>query len=235
MDDSWKEPAQFSNGHDVSADLGWRRVLGVLGTSVEVENLSQAVDVAARAAEACGADGDGRLNVDIRHGRVVLTLHSVADAEVTSYDVELAGRISTAIADMGLRTWLGTGDGTQSSAQVVELVVDAVDIPAVRAVWQAALGYDDERDSAHPEDPLVDPLGQCPAVSFRRIDPGSAGRGSGVRIDVAVGGDETDRRLRAAKDAGATIVPDETEPDCWLLTDAEGNEVTLAMLHGGDA
>ncbi|WP_165367431.1 4a-hydroxytetrahydrobiopterin dehydratase, partial [Phytoactinopolyspora endophytica] len=163
------QPAEFNNGNDAATNLGWRYVLGVLGTSVQVESLSQAVDVSTRAVAACGPDADERLSIDIRPGRVVLTLRQVADAAITSDDVGLAGRISAAVADMGLRTWLGFGDGRQGAAQVLEITVYAADIPAIRPFWQAVLGYDSELNSMNEEDTLVDPLGQGPAVSFHRL------------------------------------------------------------------
>ncbi|WP_240759116.1 VOC family protein, partial [Phytoactinopolyspora endophytica] len=61
------------------------------------------------------------------------------------------------------------------------------------------------------------------------------GRSGGVRVDVSVDVEEAERRLEAARAAGATVLSDVTEPDCWVLTDPEGNEVMLAMLHGDDS
>ncbi len=52
-----------------------------------------------------------------------------------------------------------------------------------------------------------------------------------MSVDV----EEAERRLEAARAAGATVLSDVTEPDCWVLTDPEGNEVMLAMLHGDDS
>src|ERR1700712_320418 len=74
--------------------IGWRYLLGTLGTSVAVESFDQALRVAAGAIAACGVDADGHLRVDLRSDRVELSLQARRLGVVTADDVALAQRIS---------------------------------------------------------------------------------------------------------------------------------------------
>ncbi|WP_205855762.1 VOC family protein [Phytoactinopolyspora endophytica] len=216
---------------DAVRRLGWRYVHGALGTHVHVESLTQGADVVTRATAACGQDADDHLSADIRPRRVLLTLQSAKSASVTARDIELAGKISTAVADLGLLTGIGVGRGGSRSMQVVELVVEAVDVASVRPFWQAATGYDGEAGSRGSQDPLVDPLGQGPTIRFRQIDPSDA-RHRAIRVDVCVSRGEAERRRRALRELGATWVSEHPAGDCQVLADPAGNEVGVVALHG---
>ena len=61
----------------------------------------------------------------------------------------------------GPRTSADAGPGR--SVQLTEIVIDALDIAAVRPFWKAVIGYGDEADRAGPRDPLIDPMRQGPA------------------------------------------------------------------------
>ena len=89
--------------------LGWRYVLGVLCTSVPVTSLAQATDVAARVVAAAGTDADGHVWLQLRPDRVSVQVQTLATATVTPSDVELDGRISTAVREAGLQTGVGAG------------------------------------------------------------------------------------------------------------------------------
>ena len=96
---------------DAVTGLGWRHLIETLSTYVRVESLSQAADVATRVAAEAGA-GAGRLSADFRPDRLVLTLGRAESGGVTSRDVELASRISAAVAGMGFTTDAGAGAGS---------------------------------------------------------------------------------------------------------------------------
>ena len=113
---------------DAVSEQGWRFVLGTLRASVAVRSLAQAVDVARRVAD----NADGHLRLDLRPDRVILTLQSAAHAAVTTRDAELAHQISAAVRDIGL--WTGP-----AGVQLVEVGIDALDIPAIRPFWKAIL------------------------------------------------------------------------------------------------
>jgi 4a-hydroxytetrahydrobiopterin dehydratase len=218
---------------DAVSGLGWRYVLGVVRTCVRVGSLARAADVAACAAAASGPDADEHLWMDLRRDRVVLSLQSLASASVRWRDLELARRISAAVGQLGLRTDAEVGDGPQRSVQVLEIAIDALDIASVRPFWKAVMGYDDEAGASGPEDPLIDPVGQGPAIWFQQMTVPRPQRNR-IHFDVSVPHDEAQRRIRAALDAGGVLVSDAHAPAFWVLADAEGNEACITTWQGRD-
>ncbi|MFF0268289.1 VOC family protein [Kribbella sp. NPDC004536] len=218
---------------DAVVDIGWRYLLGTLRTSVPVGSLAQAVSLAADAVAACGDDADGHLRVDARPDRVVLTLQSLESAAVTSRDVELALRITAIAEKSGLATGPEVGTGAPRSVQLLEIAIDAMDIAAIRPFWKAVLGYADESGADGPTDPLVDPVGQCPAVWFQQMDQPRPQRNR-IHFDVSVPHDEAPQRVEAALAAGGQLVSATRAPAFWVLADAEGNEVCVTTWQGRD-
>jgi 4a-hydroxytetrahydrobiopterin dehydratase len=221
---------RLQDASDAVTDLGWRLVLGELHTRVPVESLAQAADVAGRVVAAAGEDADEHLWVDVRRDRVAVALQSLATASVTARDVGLARQISVAVHGLGLRTEPGLGGG---SVQVFEIAIDALDIPAVRPFWKAVLAYGDEPGRSGPEDPLVDPAGQGPAVWFQQMDAPRPQRNR-IHLDVSVPHDEAPARLEATLAAGGRLVSDAAAPSFWVLADAEGNEACITTWQGRD-
>jgi 4a-hydroxytetrahydrobiopterin dehydratase len=208
------------------AEHGWRFLLGTLRAAVPVGSLARGVAVAARAVEVCGADADGHLRVDVRPERVVLTLQTLDVAALTALDVELAHRISAAVGRVG-------PDLDSRSVQLLEIAIDALDIPAIRPFWMAVLGYGDEAGNDGPEDPIVDPLGQSPAIWFQQMDVPRPQRNR-IHFDMCVPHDEASRRVSAALAAGGHLVSDARAPAFWVLADVEGNEVCVTTWQGRD-
>ncbi|MFF1818095.1 VOC family protein [Kribbella sp. NPDC058245] len=203
-------------------DAGWRFLLGTLRTSVTVDSLAQAIGLAADAVAVCGDDADQHLAVDARRNRVVFTLQSVEHAAVTTLDVELALRIS---ATAGLLT--------EAAVQTLEIAIDALDIAAIRPFWKAVLGYTDEAGADGPEDPIIDPLWQSPAIWFQQMDQPRPQRNR-IHFDICVPHDEAPRRLEAALAAGGRLVSATRAPAFWVLADLEGNEVCITTWQGRD-
>lgn len=217
--------------HQASAavtGLGWRYLRRELRTCVPVASLAQAVELAARSVVASGPAADGHLRLDIRPDAVMFSLQSQAVQDVTVRDIELAGRISVLVAGLGL----ATGPAAVRSVQLVEIAIDALDIPAVRLFWKAVLGYADELD-AGPAAGLVDPLGQGPAVWFQQQDAPRPQRNR-IHLDISVPHDEAAERIRAALAAGGTLVSEVSAPAFWVLADAEGNEACVTTWQGRD-
>lgn len=218
---------------DAVSDRGWRFLLGTLRTSVPVGSLARAAEVAARVVEVCGSDADGHLRVDIRPERVVLTLQSLEQAALTARDVDLACRISAAMREVGLRTEPEIGTGAPRSVQLLEVAIDVLDIAAVRPFWKAVLGYCDEAGADGPEDPVVDLVGQGPAIWFQQMDEPRPQRNR-IHFDVCVPHDEAPRRVEAAMAAGGKLVSAARAPAFWVLADIEGNEVCVTTWQGRD-
>ncbi|MEU4156296.1 VOC family protein [Actinoplanes sp. NPDC026670] len=208
------------------ADQGWRFVLGTLRTSVPVTSLAEAATIAARAVEACGADADEHLRMDLRPNHVSLTLRPRAFGGVTARDTELAGRITEALHPLGRTT-------TARSVQEWEIAIDALDIASVRPFWKAVLGYTDETGKHGPEDRLVDPLRQGPAIWFQRMTEPRPQRNR-IHFDISVPHDEAPGRIAAALAAGGRLVSEEWAPSFWVLADREGNEVCVTTWQGRD-
>jgi 4a-hydroxytetrahydrobiopterin dehydratase len=221
---------------DAVTSLGWRFILGEFRAEVLTGSLPLAADVAARAASAVGAEG--HLRMDVRADRVILSLQTAAVAWVTEPDVELARTISTMVDQMRLETVSGTGQiggdsGTDRSVQVIEIAIDALDVPSVRPFWKAVLGYADEPGRSGPSDPLADPLGQGPAVWFQQMDAPRPQRNR-IHLDVSVPHDEAESRIGAALAAGGTLAYHAEAPAFWVLADAEGNEACVTTWQGRD-
>ncbi|WP_436533396.1 VOC family protein [Actinoplanes sp. HUAS TT8] len=209
---------------DAVGDAGWRFLLGTLRTSVRVGSLAQAAAAATRAVATCGSDADGHLRVDLRPDQVVLSLQSLDRAAVTTLDAELAHRLTAALRDLGLSTEPGT-------VQILEIAIDALDIPAIRPFWKAILGYSGEAGADGPSDPLVDPAGQRPAIWFQPMDRPRDQRNR-IHFDICVPHDEAPRRLAAALAAGGRLVADDRAPAFWVLADREGNEACITTWQG---
>lgn len=203
--------------------LGWRLVLGEFRTQVLTGSLPLAADVAARAAALAGAQG--HLRMDVRSDRVIFSLQTAEVAWVTPHDMELARRISAVAEEFRLTTQPG-----DRSVQVIEIGIDALDIPGIRPFWKAVLGYTDESESWNV---LIDPLGQGPSVWFQQMDAPRPQRNR-IHFDVSVPHDEAHQRLEAAVAAGGTLVYDAEAPAFWVLADPEGNEACVTTWQGRD-
>jgi 4a-hydroxytetrahydrobiopterin dehydratase len=204
---------------DAVSDLGWRYVLGTLRATVAVRSPAEAAEVAARAVAACH-DEAASLSIDLRPDQVALSLQSPASASVTAREVALAQQVSEAVRRLGLATEARVGGPSRRSVQVVEIAIDALDIAAVRPFWKAVLGYTDEPGRSAPEDPLVDPLGQGPAIWFQQMDAPRPQRNR-IHLDVSVPHDEAADRIRATLAAGGTLRYDAEAPAFWVLADPE--------------
>ena len=125
-------------------DIGWRYLLGTLTLSVPVRSLAQAGEVASAALTASGTDADGHLRLDLRPDRAELSLQTRALGELTGRDTQLARRISGAVAGLGLVPAGATSAESPRPVQMLEMAIDALDIPAIRPFWKAVMAYADE-------------------------------------------------------------------------------------------
>jgi 4a-hydroxytetrahydrobiopterin dehydratase len=208
------------------SDIGWRYLLGTLAVSVPVRSLAQASEAAAAAVAASGRDADGHLRVDMRPDRVELSVQTRALGAVTGRDTRLAHRIDAAVTGLGLTRAGATSGGSWRPVQMLEMAIDAVDIPAIRPFWKAVLAYVDEPGRQGLPGAIVDPAGQLPAIWFQQMDAPRPQRNR-VHFDITVAHDEAEPRVRAALAAGGRLVDDTFARSFWVLADAEGNEVCV--------
>jgi 4a-hydroxytetrahydrobiopterin dehydratase len=134
-------------------------------------------------------------------------------------DAELARDISAAAHRLG-----AAADPT--AVQDVQVSLDALDIPAVRAFWRAVLGYREVGD----ED-LLDPHSRGPSMWFQAMDGPRPPRNR-IHVDVFVPHDQAETRVAAALAAGGRLVTAGHAPSWWVLADPEGNEVCVATWMG---
>jgi 4a-hydroxytetrahydrobiopterin dehydratase len=207
-------------------DLGWRLVLGTVRAAVAVGSLAEAVDVAQVAADAAGAAGSEALEVVLSEGRVGLAVQTRSLDAVTERDLTVVSRITEALAARGRCTL------PDDQVQLVEIAIDALDIPAVRPFWRAVLAYEDQPGGG-PEGGLLDPARHGPAVWFQQMDAPRPQRNR-IHLDVSVPHDQVQGRLTAALEAGGRLLTDEHAPAFWVLADAEGNEACLTTWQGRD-
>jgi 4a-hydroxytetrahydrobiopterin dehydratase len=208
------------------ADIGWRYLLGTLAVSVPVQSLAQGSEVAAAAVAASGQDADGHLRVDMRSDRVELSVQDRTLDAVTGRDTQLARRITAAVAVLGLAPAGSTSAESSRPVQMLELAIDAMDIPAIQPFWKAVLGYVDEPGGDGQPGAIVDPAGQLPAIWFQQMDAPRPQRNR-VHLDITVAHDEAEPLVRAALVAGGRLVDDSFARSFWVLADAEGNEVCV--------
>jgi 4a-hydroxytetrahydrobiopterin dehydratase len=204
----------------------WRYLLATLVTSVAVDTAAQALQVAAAAVNACGAEADGHLRVDLRPDRVEISLQTATAGGLTAVDVDLSRQITAAITTLGLATTGVTTAGERRSVQMLEIAIDALDIAAIRPFWRAVMGYGDEPGNDGPTDAVIDPAWQGPAIWFQQMDEPRPQRNR-IHFDITVSHDEAEARVRAALDAGGVLVSDASARSFWVLADVEGNEICV--------
>ena len=206
---------------DAVSHLGWRHVLGTLMTSVPVASLAEAAAVTTAVVTA--AEADEHVRLDVRPDRVEIVV-SAPDG-LTSHDVALVQRISAVLP--------AHGPGSRRTVQLLEIAIDAMDIPAIRPFWKAVLGYADESADPSPLEAVIDPVEQGPAVWFQQMDEPRPQRNR-IHFDISVPHDEAEDRIGAALAAGGILLSDKEAPAFWVLADKEGNEACITTWQGRD-
>jgi hypothetical protein len=204
----------------------WRVVFGAMAC-YPVDSPGQAVALASAVAGL--ADGAGLpLMVDLRPDGV--TIDSGKDqwedgeGSAANRFVDLAGRIQATARDLGLAADL-------TRPRFVQLGLDAVDVPAVRAFWASVLGY--EYDARTFLTDICDPRRLNPVLFFQPMDASDADRRehrNRIHIDLYVPYDQAQARLDAAVAAGGRIVTGNAS-DRHVVADLEGNELHIVTFH----
>jgi hypothetical protein len=120
-----------------------------------------------------------------------------------------------------------------SPLRFVQIGIDAVDVPGVRAFWRAVLGY--ELDDRPFVTDIYDPRWLAAPLFFQAMEADDAARRAQrnrTHIDLFVPDDQAPARIAAAVAAGGRVVDDAEAPEWWTLADPEGNEVDIAVAVG---
>lgn len=203
----------------------WSVFVGSLHAHYDTGDFADGVEFVRRIGEAADAAGH-HPDVDLRYGYVAVVLLSHDVSAVTEKDLALAEQISTIAAELGIRR-------APDAPQVLEIAVDAMDIPAVRPFWKAALGYEDGKGRLDDDGRLIDPRGRGPMVWFQQMDVSRADRNR-IHFDITVSDAQAPIRIEAVLAAGGHLASDHAAPRFWVLADPEGNEVCICTSEGRD-
>jgi 4a-hydroxytetrahydrobiopterin dehydratase len=104
----------------------------------------------------------------LRADRVELSVQTRALGAVTGWDVRLAHRIAAALARSGLMPADATSTGSPRPVQMLEIAIDALDVPAIRPFWKAVRGYAAAPGSDDPATPSWTRPGSSPQSGSSR-------------------------------------------------------------------
>ena len=207
-------------------------MLAMFRTDVAVHSLAEGGAFVAAVASAIDSAAVAHLRLDARPDRVIVTIENLSVPWPSQVEIDLARQISAIAADLGLEALPDVGASSRS-VQAVEIAIDALDIAKIRPFWKAVMGYADEIGPTGPEDAIIDPHGQSPAIWFQQMDAPRPQRNR-IHFDISVPHDEAEGRIAAALAAGGTLRSDKAAPAFWVLADAEGNEACITTWQARD-
>lgn len=200
----------------------WRLVFSAMACYpvADAEQAAELVEAVAALADEVGVP----LGIDVRPGLVTLDSGKDRWDMDERYEV-LAAQVQRAARGLGLAADV-------SLPRFVQVGIDAVDIPALRRFWCAALGYEnDPRDGVTD---IVDPRQLSMPFFFQDLDADDGarrGQRNRIHVDLFVPAELAADRVAAAVAAGGRVVRDEA-PDGVTVQDPEGNEIDIAVSVG---
>lgn len=207
------------------ASLGdWRQILGPIKARFRTGDFSTGlalVNKIGAAAEVANHHPD----IQLTYSDVIVTLSSHDVRGITSRDIDLARRISSDAAALGV-------DSDVNSLTQLELGLDTALGPQLAPFYAALLGG--KVEDGEP----VDPSGQVPTVWWQPPDGDETGAlpeppvSQRWHFDVWVAHDEGEGRLQAVLDAGGRLVSDRAAPAYWVVEDADGNRSCICTPAG---
>ena len=207
---------------DAQDRADWRLLFGAMA-HYPTGDAATAAELAATVA-ALADDAGVELLIDLRPAGV--TIDSGKDRWVDERFADLAARVQAAARVLGLRA-------DPAPLRFVQIGIDAVDVPTVRAFWQAVLGY--ELDARPFITDIFDPRQLAVPLFFQPMSADETARRAQrnrTHIDVFVPDDQAEARVAAAVAAGGHVVNEAEAPEWWTLADPEGNEIDIAVAVG---
>jgi 4a-hydroxytetrahydrobiopterin dehydratase len=150
---------------------------------------------------------------------VDLTSHDVHG--VTSRDLDLARRISSIAAELGV-------EAAPREVSTLELALDVPDAAEVKPFWAAVLGYEDTQFDVE----VADPGGRNNTLWFQEAPDATGEVQQRFHLDIVVPREVAEERVQAAIDAGGTLVSTDEAPAFWVLADRHGNKVCVCTADG---
>jgi 4a-hydroxytetrahydrobiopterin dehydratase len=198
----------------------WRILFAELHARFETGSFAKGLDLVNRIG-AAAEERNHHPDIDLSYPRVVVRLTSHDVGGVTRRDVELARTISEYAAEVGAKA-------DTSAVQVLEMGLDSADPEEIKPFWAAVLGL---QESGGDDSELVDGWGRLPTLWFQKTDPHDVPR-QRFHMDIRVPPEVAEARIKAALDAGGTMVSDERAPTFWVLADAQGNKACVTTWQG---
>lgn len=208
--------------HEVEAEglADWRILFAELHARFETGSFARGLELVNRIG-AAAEESNHHPDIDLSYSRVVVRLTSHDTGGVTRRDVDLARTISRYAAELG-----ATADPT--AVQVLEIGLDTADHAEIKPFWAAVLGL---QPSEQDDVELYDGSGRLPTLWFQETDPHEEPR-QRFHLDIRVPPEVAEVRIRAALDAGGTLVSDDRAPTFWVLADPQGNKVCVTTWQG---
>ncbi len=218
IDEADKKPLRGQEIHDEGLD-GWRKVLDRLIVRFETGDFNRGAALVTEIAKVAD-EANHHPDVDLRYPHLTVSLRSHDVNAITARDIRLARRISELATEAGVNAGAAAPD-------VLELALDTPDLEKIKPFWAAILGYEAK------DDEVTDRAARAPSVWFQETDSDAADR-QRWHLDVSVPHDVAQERIKAAVDAGGTLVSDERAPAFWVLADAEGNQACICTWESRD-
>jgi 4a-hydroxytetrahydrobiopterin dehydratase len=217
-------PSTLSANDIEQADLAdWRLLFDRLHARFRTEDFKTGLGLVKKIGKAA-EKADHHPDIDLSYGQVDVRLWSHDAGGVTERDVDLARQISGFAAD-------ADAEPAPGELSVVEIALDTPTYDDVKPFWEAVLGYQGSR--AHAEE-LNDPHGTRPTMWFQKADSATGEVQQRFHLDIRVPPEAAEDRVRAALEAGGTLVSDERAPTVWVVADKHGNKACVTTWHGRD-
>ena len=223
-DDATDPKARLSDGEIEEAGLDdWRVLFFTLHARFRTGDFETGLKLVKKIGKAA-EKADHHPEIDLTYSLVDVRLSSHDAGGVTSRDIDLARQISGFAADLD-------AEAAPGELSVIELALDTPSYDDVKPFWAAVLGYTGSKQ--HAEE-LNDPDGTRTTLWFQKADSAKGEVQQRFHLDVRVPPEVAEDRVRAALDAGGTLVNDERAPTVWVLADAHGNKACVTTWLGRD-
>lgn len=201
----------------------WPFFLDRLHGRFETGSFARGLELITRIAEAAEA-ATHHPDIELTYPRVEVRLVSHDVGGVTSRDIELARQISAIARELGVPA--APGD-----VSTLELALDVPDISQVGGFWATVLGSQFSASASE----VRDPQGRINTLWFQDAPQASGEVQQRFHLDIVVPRAVAPERVRAAVEAGGTLVTDEYAPAFWVLADAYGNKVCVCTADGRES
>jgi 4a-hydroxytetrahydrobiopterin dehydratase len=218
IDEADKQKLTGQQIHEAGLE-GWRKVLDRLIVRYRTGDFNTGAALVTRIAEAAD-EADHHPDVDLRYPHVTVALKSHDVGTITARDLRLARAITALASEAGV-------EAAPYAPDVLELALDTPDQARVKPFWAAILGYETA------DDEVTDPAGRTTTVWFQATDSEAPDR-QRWHLDVSVPHDVAQERIRAAIEAGGTLVDDSRAPAFWVLADSDGNRACICTWESRD-